>query len=253
MSRETAPSSSEEGAEVVEHGTPRRDEAQRQGLQVIRPPVIGSVGAPPEQHADRVVAEMLRFLVRGRLARDAHIKAALNLPDGNPLAQQKLARRLDEQGWPFVFNVELAESGKRGRYTLHFFGLDGFSPVTRQIIEAERDLPNKPWLALSSFLIVSKGRHTYDEKSGIVMLITHHALSRLAQRTSVRTVTDVYCALIGLWSAHFDHVVEHGPYFRDGQRLEFQLGPDGGSAVAVLTHHRDKKKIVVVSTILEKA
>jgi hypothetical protein len=195
---------------------------------------------------------MLRFLVLGRLAREREIKAAIDQPDGNPLAQSKLARRLEDEGWPFVFRVDLVKSGKRGRYTLHFFGLDGFNPVTRRIIEAERDIPHKPWLAISSFLVLSRGKHAYDESSGIVMLLTHHALSRLAQRTSVRTVSDIYVAAIGLWAAHVEHVVEHGPDFRDGQRLTFEIGPDVGGAVAVLAHHREQKKVVVVATILEE-
>jgi hypothetical protein len=221
---------------------------------VIAVPTIHSVGAPPEQHADRVVAEMLRFLVRGRLEREKEIAAALNQPDGNPRAQQKLAKRLEDKGWPFVFRVDLVKAGKRGRYTLHFFGLDGFSPSRRKIIVEEQDIPSKPWLALSSFLIVSKGNHAYDESSGILMLLTHHALSRLAQRTSVRTISDLFGAVIGLWGAHVDYVVEHGSGFRDGQRLAFQLGPDGGSAAAVLTHHRDveRSKVVVVATIIEE-
>ena len=79
---------------------------------------IHSVGAPPEQHADRVVAEMLHVLVRGRLEREKHIKATLNLPDGNPRAQAKLAKKLEERGWPFI--LSLRETGKRGRYELNF-------------------------------------------------------------------------------------------------------------------------------------
>jgi len=105
---------------------------------------IHSVGAPPEQHADRVVAEMLHVLVRGRLEREKHIKATLNLPDGNPRAQAKLAKKLEERGWPFILDVSLRKTGKPGRYELNFVTLDGWSPGGN-IITDEKDIPQKPY------------------------------------------------------------------------------------------------------------
>ena len=213
-------------------------------------PTIQSVGLPPKEHADRVVAEMLRFLVRGRLARERHIATALRLPDGNPRAQAKLARKLEESGWPFILDVSLRKTGKRGRYELNFCGLDGWSPSRGQIILDEGDIPQKPWLAISLTWIMSKGNHTYDERSVIAMMITHHALSRLAQRSSVKSIRDLLMAVNAIWSAYVERVSEHRSIrFPDNHRLTFNLD-GGGNALAVLNHHRDVKNSVVVATII---
>jgi hypothetical protein len=213
-------------------------------------PTIQSVGLPPEEHADRVVAEMLRYLVRGRLAREREIKAALILPDGNPRAQAKLARKLEERGWPFVLDVSLRKTGKRGRYELNFVGLDGWSTSRGQIIIDEQNIPHKPWISISLNWIVSKGNHSYDERSVVAVLITHHALSRLAQRSGVKTVSDLLMAVNAIWSAYTEHVYDRrGIRFPEGHRLTFQLH-SGGNALAVLNHHRTIKDSVVVNTII---
>jgi len=39
----------------------------------MRRPVIQSIGLPPEKHADRVVAEMLRFIAREQVRRCARL------------------------------------------------------------------------------------------------------------------------------------------------------------------------------------
>jgi hypothetical protein len=57
---------------------------------------IHAHGPPPEKNADRVVAEMLRLIVKARSAGIEQIKHALaTTPDGNPRAQLKLAK----SGW----------------------------------------------------------------------------------------------------------------------------------------------------------
>jgi hypothetical protein len=216
----------------------------------IIPPTISSVGAPPEQHADRVVAEMLRFLVRGQLERQRHIKAALRLPDGNPQAQAKLARRLEETGWPLILDVRLRKSGKRGRYELDFTALDGYSPIRKKIIGDVKDIPQKPWLAISLVWLESKGNHSYDASSVTAVLITHHALSRLAQRTSVRTVDDLIGAVDAIWSAYAKYVHDHRTVrFPRDHRLTFDID-GGGNALAVLSHDEDWENTIVVKTII---
>jgi hypothetical protein len=215
----------------------------------VLPPVIRSIGAPPEQHADRVVAEMLRFIVRGQLERQRHIDAALNLPDGNPLAQAKLARKLEESGRPFIFDVSLKRTGKRGRYQLNFVTLDGYGPGSKRIIGDVKDIPPRPWLAIGLHWIKSLGNHRYDESHSTVVLITHHALSRLAQRTSVRTDDDLLAAVIAIWSAYAKWVSEHRSVrFPADHRLTFQI-VDGGNAMAVLSHDEGKNTVIVKTII----
>jgi hypothetical protein len=196
---------------------------------------------------------MLQFLVRSQLERERAIAAVLNLPDGNPTAQAKIARKLEESCWPFVLDVRLKRVGKRGRYELCLATLDGWSAALRRVIMNEGEVPAKPWLALGLHWIESRGNHRYDESHVTMMMITHHALSRLAQRSGVRTVRDLVEAVDAIWVAYANRVHAHrGLKFPDGHRLQFQLA-DGGNALAVLNHDRnepDNQNRVVVATII---
>jgi hypothetical protein len=69
-------------------------------------PQIISVGPPPEQHADRVTAEMIEFIVRLRAAVWAKGEATLSPSAmGNPTSQARRVARLRKLNgalWPFV-------------------------------------------------------------------------------------------------------------------------------------------------------
>ena len=55
---------------------------------------IQSIGPPPERHADRVVAEMMRDLARKRATLWKAINEAIaSSTDGGPRAQRKMAER----------------------------------------------------------------------------------------------------------------------------------------------------------------
>src|SRR5262249_7914305 len=87
---------------------------------------ILSIGPPPERHADRVVAAMLRQLAQTRAHLFPAICAALqSSSDGTPQAQRKLERRIKEAGALST----LLTPGKRGRYTLHFCDCTGWDPA----------------------------------------------------------------------------------------------------------------------------
>jgi hypothetical protein len=84
---------------------------------------IRSVGLPPERHADRVVAEMMRRLAERRSHLWPAIEAVLRTSaDGSPRSQRKLEQRVMRAG---AMGTKL-ESGKRGRYTLDFVVLIGW-------------------------------------------------------------------------------------------------------------------------------
>ena len=60
---------------------------------------IGSVGLPPERHADRVIGEMLREISRVTAELLPNIRAIVaSSSDGNPVAQRKLEARLQASG-----------------------------------------------------------------------------------------------------------------------------------------------------------
>jgi hypothetical protein len=85
-------------------------------------PRINSVGPPPEMHADRVVAEMLRLIIRVHASILGNVHAAFrDGSDGNPTGQKRMVRRIRESGGRLLFDVILTP-GKRGRYELILTG-----------------------------------------------------------------------------------------------------------------------------------
>ena len=69
--------------------------------------------APPERHADRVIAAPLRELVKQRTAVAREVTKAIACSnDGNPKAQARMANRIRKAD---AIQVDL-QPGKRGRY-----------------------------------------------------------------------------------------------------------------------------------------
>jgi hypothetical protein len=153
--------------------------------------LVGAEG-PPERHADRVVDEMSRLLVRGGAGiRDA-VAVALNTgADGNPKAQARLAERIRRVGAGVVTRVDLVP-GKRGGFTLSFCYWTGWNPERDDPIETSDALPaGRVWLAYWFADITGEGGGKYSNVSAPGFLVTHHALSRLAQRCGARTAADL--------------------------------------------------------------
>jgi hypothetical protein len=83
---------------------------------------IQSLGAPPERHADRVIAAMLRLLAQRRAPITKAITEARRASkDGGVRAQQHMAERIRRAG---AIKVSL-KSGTRGRYRMLIFELVG--------------------------------------------------------------------------------------------------------------------------------
>jgi hypothetical protein len=154
---------------------------------------IQSVGLPPEQHADRVIAEMLRDLARKRAQIELAIGAAIkSSKDGNPKAQAKMAERMRRAGAEHV----TLTPGKRGRYEITIYHWTGWDPIGDQEIRDDSTMPQKPWIACQFTYIETKGRGRglAEYTGGPLLLVTHHALSRAAQRFGIRTAHDRCCA-----------------------------------------------------------
>jgi hypothetical protein len=213
---------------------------------------INSVGPPPAMHADRVVAEMLRQIVSARQSRWDKIKDVLRAqPDGHPKAQQKLVGKLKEAGGMFMPFAVLLETGKRGRYKLRAFWVDGWDASRREVIFPKDTIPGRPWLAGTIVDITSKGNFTYEEDASISMVFTHHALSRLAQRCGARGPIDLMIAVRNIWLAYLKESAERNNDFWtvDGFRLKFAL-TESTNAFAVLNNYDDGKGGIVVATII---
>jgi hypothetical protein len=210
-------------------------------------PIIQSLGSPPEKHADRIVAEMLKLIVAAHATCWPAIRTALKTADGNPAAQKRMHRKLKAVG--FLLGSKLTP-GKRGRYQLSFLLLAGWNAERKILIDAGDPIPEKPWIVLSTITIESKGRFRYLEKIHHSLFITHHALSRLAQRCDVRTIHAVYDAVLRIVDRYMAWCAanEYRPP-RDGDRLKVELPHGMGNAICALCHHADDETGAVVVTL----
>jgi hypothetical protein len=155
---------------------------------------IQSVGLPPEIHADRVIALMLKEMaqqharvwqaIRG-ITEDPHVR------DGNPKAQRRMEAKVLAAGALFTELI----SGKRGRYTLSVCAMCGWDPVIGKLIDVDDELPPKPWICCLLHQITGTGNGNIEFRSVSRLYLTHHALSRAAQRWGVRTATDLADAI----------------------------------------------------------
>ena len=218
-------------------------------------PTIRSIGAPPARHADRVVAEMLRLIVKARINRIGFIRETLGAtPDGNPRAQSKLMKKLTEAGRPFVLHTAL-KPGKRGRYVFKLFVVDGWDAERKAPIGPDDKMPAKPWLAVTDRSCTSLGNRAYEMDASYSLFVTHHALSRLAQRcVDLKGPVQLLSAVNNIWVAYMVEGLDrkNWDWVKDDYRLKFKVS-EGRSAFAVLKRYPDGDGGVgiIISTILD--
>jgi hypothetical protein len=198
-------------------------------------PRIQSAGLPPEIHANRVVGEMLRWVAATRQDRHTRIKEFLDrAPDGNPRAQGKILARIKQIVGPFIISARLTP-GKRGRYEIRLVTIDAWDPARCNVILSDKaEIPRLPWLACCVVWIEGKGRYRCEETFAHPF-VTHHALSRLAQRCGARSAGDLIIAVRNIWAAYRQ---EHRTRGDVSGQLRFRLQPDE-YALATLSTYRD--------------
>jgi hypothetical protein len=214
-------------------------------------PVIQSVDLPPEKHADRVVAEMLRFIAREQQARRARNRLVQKaMPDGSPKAQARMVEGIRRSGGPAVIDVKLT-SGKRGRYLIAIYDWCVWDEQRSIEINPGDVIPDKPWLACNVTGIAGVGDGEPRVEGHNVLFVTHHALSRLAQRCGARTVDDLIAAAKALWRAYYAYrmTMPPGVSTPDGMRIAVDLPAGMGRAVAVTRQHEEGG--LIVATIIE--
>jgi hypothetical protein len=219
-------------------------------------PQIQSIGEPPERHADRVVGEMIRWLIQARARIWPNFWKAVGAGNfGNPVGQQRTVARMRTAGHPFLTGIEL-EPAKRCRYSLAIGEIEGFDPDRQMSIDDEDALdrlPGRPWLAVRFTYLEGKGP---GRKPGIEeirpLLVSHHALSRLTQRCGARHPVDLILAVRGLCDAFLVAGIKGPDAIPLGHRMPFTLPADkGGGGIAVLARHDDPEmKAAVVVTML---
>jgi hypothetical protein len=218
---------------------------------VMVEPIITSVGPPPERHADRVVAAMMRHLVAQRMVTwRAIAKVLATSYDRSPRAQQKLAERLRRAG---ARHLDL-EPGKKGRYRLAFSDVVGWDPILDDMITSTGEIPPRPWLAihLVSAIGTGKAHDPVQHRAMPVLFITHHVLSRSAQRAGARTVADLMAVVTSIEDAAVGSMGELGvdrwldppP---EGRRLQILGSGTEGSITVVLKRHETRHALVAAT------
>jgi hypothetical protein len=185
-------------------------------------PAIQSVGAPHERHADRIVGEMLRLMA----ANYAQVTAAIgevirDASDGTPRGQRKMAMRIRAAG---ATHIHL-RTGTRGRYTLMVDVNTGWDPFQDARIKEGDPLPHRPWIACWN--IVIDGRKRGPPVGMPVVLVSHHAFSRAAQRWGARTVGDLLAVVAAIRTGAWEYVLRCEP------DAEWWRTPPAGIRVAI--------------------
>jgi hypothetical protein len=212
---------------------------------------IKSVGSPPERYADRIVALMLQQVAKLQAQRCQMITELISSSKGGtPKAQQKLAARLEKAG---AFNVSLTP-GKRGRFELCFLELLGWDAGQDELILPEHPgpWPEKPWLICHVNQLEGRGT---GAKVHPLVFVTHHCLSRAAQRLDVRTVADLRVMTELIILAASKLVMKQGIQRAldevppDGHRVqvEVELAVGRYAVTVVLERHRTRPALVALT------
>lgn len=193
---------------------------------------------PPERHADRVIGEMMRDLARKRATVVSAIGAAVRASkDGGPRAQRRMAERIAAAG---AVRVDI-ETGTRGRYRMSVFDLLGWDRDADEPIINFHPIPDRPWLACMVTYIDNRGR---DRKSAAALFVSHHALSRAAQRFQLRTADHIIDlseatlleAMTQIPAEQWLNSPSEGHHVKIGDGMTAVLRPhEHGSALVVMT------------------
>jgi len=240
----------EEGELIAERPIVQRDKKMRAKMTDVCHKAIQSIGPPPERHADRVVAEMMRHLARKRATLlEAINEAIANSTDGGPRAQRKMAERIERAG---ALNTELT-SGKRGRYTLTFCDFTGWDAKRDAEIRLGDKIPEKPWIACNVTILSSpgRGRETLDCRSTPVILITHHAMSRTAQRLGLRTTEHLMVAARTIWNGAVKLLNDkENKAWLDAPPQGWRVPIEAkGEAFVILKRHDKHDRVLVAATV----
>jgi hypothetical protein len=209
---------------------------------------IQSAGPPPERHADRVVAEVLRVTaVSHASTKQAISDAIINSSDGSPKAQRKMEARIKAAG---ASNNTYLTPGKRGRYALQIYDLSGWDPARDIEIGLNDPIPREPWIVCWLNLLESEGRGRIDLKSAPILFVTHHALSRAAQRWGARTVNDLISVVHVVWNGALRHINSHDDLSwleLPPQGIRIQVGTEQTLTVVLKRH--DKWNALIAATV----
>src|SRR5262249_53326670 len=132
-------------------------------------------------------------------------------------------------------------------YRLAIFELTGWDLARDCEIAEDDPIPERPWLAFWMISIEGEGRGRIISKAFPILFVTHHVLSRAAQRRGVRTVPDLIEASLLIWGA--GHRRLGAILIKDGL-IEPPGGwrePLEGGGTVVLKRHEERQALVAVT------
>jgi hypothetical protein len=211
---------------------------------------IHSIGPPPAMPADRVVAAMLRAMAQRKACLwDAVLEAIKQSSDGGPRAQNRMASRIRQAGAEHV----ILKAGKRGKYQLFIYTCSGWDARRDREIGVDNPIPRRPGIAYHLTAVNSLGRGRGAKcTSQPILVITHHALSRAAQRLGLRTEQHLQAVASRIWHGVIDFL-EKAPDERwfDPPPHGYHA-PFGDDGIVILEKH-EKRRALVAVTVLNAA
>jgi hypothetical protein len=186
---------------------------------------ITSVGPPPALHADRVVGQMAGHLIE----QAAHIRGELqqiiaHSNDGGPRAQRKLREKLLQAGTVMGRRIVACNlvTAKKGRYSARLCFWSGWDRDRDCEIEPGDRIPPRPQVCLWYVEIQGLSHHRVEWHRAPLCFLSHHILSRMAQRHEMRTLDDMLTAIariaIGIMNLYMDKGVDQKPIIRRARR-----------------------------------
>jgi hypothetical protein len=217
------------------------------------PAVINSLGPPPERHADRVVAEIMRNMAKRHASVVSAVTEAFKSSrDGMPKAQRKMAERIIKAG---AYSVDLYP-GKRGKYKMIVVERVGWNPFKESKIKEDDFIPMKPQIVFYVSLMESKGNYKTDVTSYPMLFITHHAMSRAAQRLGMRDEAQLEEASVVIWNASYKFLFKSQDIKKcidsmPGQGIRLPLDDDRPDVFVVLKKH-EKWDALIAATVISR-
>jgi len=212
---------------------------------------IQSVGPPPERHADRVVAQMMHQFAR-RYSTLMNEVAALadHANDGGPRGQSKLLNAIKR----LPVMTAYLRPGKRGKYRIFFYCLTGWDYRRNDLIKIDDPIPERPWIACILCQLESFGRgRKYRELSARpLVLITHHALSRAAQRLELRESAAIPIVAEAILDAAVQLLLEKKTIaaWLNAPAQGWRVALDADDSVVVLKRHETVNALVAATVLL---
>jgi hypothetical protein len=215
-------------------------------------PEIQSVGLPHSIHADRIIGLMLQHMAKRQAELWAGIDAILDDPycrDGNPRAQAKLEAKIRKLG---ALRTSLTP-GKRGRYEMFIYTLAGWDPKRDVPIEPGDPIPEKPWVCTLFHIVCGQGHGRVTHAiSSPPLFVTHHSLSRSAQRWGVRTAEDLSAVIETITDVAFAYLIEIGGVAQINTPPEgVRLPMSENNATVIVVEKHETRQALVVSTVLD--